>query len=89
MIPDLVRNTGDGRVVADVPPLPAEELDAHALSAPPMTGAEYLTSSVLQALWDAIAATFRLELSDRIYRFRTFRGYFPPSDWKPIDICFP
>ena len=32
-------DTGDGRAVADVPPLPAEEVDALALSAPPMTGA--------------------------------------------------
>ncbi len=57
-------DTGDSRAVADVPPLPAEELDALALSAPPMTGAEYLTSSVLQALWDTIDAAFRLELSE-------------------------
>ncbi|MBI2149597.1 MAG: ATP-dependent helicase, partial [Acidobacteria bacterium] len=57
-------DTGDGRAVADVPPLPAEEVDALALSAPPMTGAEYLTSSVLQALWDTIDAAFRLELSE-------------------------
>jgi non-specific serine/threonine protein kinase len=57
-------DTGDSRAVADVPPLPAEEVEALALSAPPMTRAEYLTSSVLQALWDTIDAAFRLELSE-------------------------
>jgi hypothetical protein len=57
-------DTGDSRAVADVPPLPAEEVDALALSAPPMTGAEYLTPWVLQALWDAMDAAFRRELSE-------------------------
>ena len=33
-------------------------------AAPPMTGAEYLTAAVLQALWDALDAAFRIELAE-------------------------
>lgn len=36
-----------------IPPLPIPILETIASSAPPMTGAEYLTSSVLHRLWDA------------------------------------
>ena len=49
---------------ADIPPLPREELESLASAAPPMTGAEYLTASVLRALWDALDAAFRSELSE-------------------------
>ncbi|MPY89801.1 MAG: ATP-dependent helicase [Luteitalea sp.] len=42
----------------------AEELELLASAAPPMTGAEYLTPAVLQALWDALDAAFRCELSE-------------------------
>ena len=55
--------TGDGGP-PDVPALPQEELEAYAAASPPMTGAEYLTASVLHALWDALFAAFRLELSE-------------------------
>ena len=48
---------------ADIPALSSEELDAFAAAPPPMAGAEYLTASVLQALWDGIDAAFRAELS--------------------------
>jgi SNF2-related domain/SNF2 Helicase protein/Helicase conserved C-terminal domain len=48
---------------ADIPTLSSEELDSFASAPPPMIGAEYLTASVLQALWDAIDAAFRAELS--------------------------
>jgi hypothetical protein len=47
-----------------IPALPIETLEAIASSAPPMTGAEYLTPSVLQSLWDAIDAAFRVELAE-------------------------
>lgn len=46
-------------------PIPAPapgELEVLAAAAPPMTGAEYLTSSVLETLWTAIAEAFRSEL---------------------------
>ena len=48
---------------ADIPALSSEELDSFASAPPPMPGAEYLTAAVLQALWNAIDAAFRAELS--------------------------
>jgi non-specific serine/threonine protein kinase len=46
-----------------IPAPPREELEALASAAPPMTGAEYLTASVLRALWEGLDAAFRSELS--------------------------
>jgi superfamily II DNA or RNA helicase len=44
-------------------PAPAiEELEALAVAAPPMTGAEYITAPVLEMLWTEIAAAFRAAL---------------------------
>jgi superfamily II DNA or RNA helicase len=40
------------------------ELEALAVAAPPMTGAEYITTSVLEALWTEIAEAFRSELAE-------------------------
>src|SRR5207248_299547 len=40
------------------------ELEALAAAAPPMTGAEYITASVLETLWTQIAAAFRSELAE-------------------------
>ena len=46
-------------------PAPAiEELEALAAAAPPMTGAEYITASVLETLWTETAAAFRSELAE-------------------------
>ena len=45
-----------------IPPPPAEELEALAAAAPPMTGAEYLTASMLRSLWQEIAAAWQAEL---------------------------
>jgi hypothetical protein len=45
-------------------PLPADDSLAHmAASAPPMTGAEYVTPAVLTELWDSIDAAFASELA--------------------------
>lgn len=63
-LPDSNSDTGEGRALPDIPPLPREELESLALATPPMTGAEYLTASVLKALWAAIDTAFRLELSE-------------------------
>ncbi len=41
-----------------------QELEEIALSAPPLTGAEYLTPAVLQSLWQELDAAFRVELSE-------------------------
>ena len=40
------------------------ELEALAETAPPMTGAEYVTASVLDGLWTQIAEAFRSELAE-------------------------
>jgi non-specific serine/threonine protein kinase len=40
------------------------ELEAIAVAAPPMAGAEYITASVLEALWTEIAQAFRTELAE-------------------------
>ena len=48
-------------------PVPAPglaELDVLAAAAPPMTGVEYLSASVLQALWNATDAAFRSALAE-------------------------
>jgi len=46
------------------PSPPDAELASLALAAPPMTGAEYLTASVLQSLWQGLDIAFGLELSE-------------------------
>jgi hypothetical protein len=46
-------------------PVPANsELDQFVLSAPPMTGAEYLTAAVLRDLWQELDRAFEVELSE-------------------------
>jgi hypothetical protein len=46
-------------------PAPAiDELEALATAAPPMTGAEDITASVLDTLWTETAAAFRSELAE-------------------------
>jgi non-specific serine/threonine protein kinase len=51
----------EGRAHAPIPP-PLDAFETIASSAPPMTGAEYLTSSVLETLWTTIDEAFRTEL---------------------------
>ena len=60
-LPDL-RIGDQSRAQAPIPPPPLNELESFAAAAPPMTGGEYLTPSVLQALWNALDAAFRSEL---------------------------
>jgi len=47
-----------------VPAPPEDELKSAASAAPPMTGAEYLTTAVLHALWEDLDAAFGAELSE-------------------------
>src|SRR5262245_24982876 len=50
-----------------LPPIPAPpraDLDPLVLASPAMTGAEYLSASVLESLWADVNAAFRLELSE-------------------------
>jgi non-specific serine/threonine protein kinase len=53
--------TQQGAHVAAPPP---EELERIALAAPPMAGAEYLNTAVLEALWQELDAAFTLELAE-------------------------
>src|ERR1019366_4669610 len=41
-----------------------EELEGIAVSAPPMTGAEYLTAAILDSLWHELDKAFGIELSE-------------------------
>jgi non-specific serine/threonine protein kinase len=59
-----LQDVEEDRALPVIPPPVTEDLRALALSAPPMTGVEYLTESVLRELWAAIDAGFRLELSE-------------------------
>ena len=56
-------DAGNRGELAHVPALSNEDLESLASAAPPMTGAEYLTAFVLQALWDVLDTAFRSELS--------------------------
>ncbi|HTX35307.1 MAG TPA: DEAD/DEAH box helicase [Bryobacteraceae bacterium] len=47
-----------------VPKPPDEDFQWMALTAPPMTGAEYLTAAVLGALWEELDAAFGVELAE-------------------------
>jgi hypothetical protein len=55
-----------------IPALPAAELAALADAVPPMTGAEYVTASVLQQLWSEIAAAFRSDVVASKVSVQTF-----------------
>ena len=59
-LPDV----GDRGDLAHVRALPNDDLESLAAVAPLMTGAEYVTAPVLQALWEALDAAFRSELSE-------------------------
>jgi hypothetical protein len=47
-----------------VPVPPISELDRTVAAVPPMTGAEYLTTQILQSLWEEVDAAFRIELGE-------------------------
>src|SRR5436190_1042237 len=56
-------------------PIPApalSELEALAAAAPPVTGAEYLTAAVLEAIWAGIAEAFRSELAESKTSLQSF-----------------
>lgn len=62
-----------------IPPPPAEELEALAAAAPPMTGAEYLTASMLRSLWQEIDAAWHAELIESGLTIRNFLKAKNPS----------
>src|SRR5258705_10237908 len=55
-------SVGDGRTKPPVPTPTDGELDTMAAAVPPMTGAEYLTTSVLANLWRGMDAAFDADL---------------------------
>src|ERR1035437_8267535 len=55
---------GARSIKTHIPSPPDAELAWLAPAASPMTGAEYLTATVLSALWQELDAAFRLELSE-------------------------
>jgi superfamily II DNA or RNA helicase len=59
-----VPDAGADGLKAVVPAPPPTELDRLALTAPPMTGAEYLTPAVLHSLWNELDKAFEIELSE-------------------------
>jgi len=75
MLPDI----GDHGDLAAVPVLSNGDLESFASAAPPMTGAEYVTASVLQALWDALDRAFRSELSESKASVQSFLSRKSPA----------
>jgi superfamily II DNA or RNA helicase len=67
---DLESDTS--RVSPTIPPPPAKELDAIAAAPPTMTGAEYLTVSVLCTLWQEINVAWHAELIESGLTIRNF-----------------
>jgi len=67
---------GHGALVA-VPP--AQDLEALAADAPPMTGAEYLTVSALRSLWRDLDAAFRAELANSKQSLQDFLKHLHPA----------
>ena len=59
--PEFTENA-DAIGVSRVPPPPPDELATLAADAPPMAGVEYLTATVLRALWEDLDAALRIEL---------------------------
>jgi hypothetical protein len=67
---------------------PAAELEWLAMAAPLMTGAEYLTSAVLRALWQQTDKALRLELSEQQCGVQEFLKRRNPA-WNLVGrVCF-
>jgi len=56
-----------------------EELERVALAAPPMMGAEYLTTTVLRNLWQELDAAFGIELSESKCSLQDFLKHRNPA----------
>ncbi len=55
---------GPARPASRIPPPPDDDLERISFAAPPMTGAEYLTASVLASLWQETGDAFDAELAE-------------------------
>lgn len=74
-MPDVGELGANSRTPAPSP----EELESLAATAPPMTGAEYLTASVLRSLWEDIDAAFRSELAESRQSVQDFLKHKNPA----------
>jgi superfamily II DNA or RNA helicase len=77
--PDVI----DGRMPSVGPSPPEGEAESLAAGAPPMTGAEYLTVSALQALWNELDAAFRTELAESGASVQEFLSRKSPA-WRLV-----
>jgi non-specific serine/threonine protein kinase len=79
--------SGTKSVEAVAPP-PDAELERLAMAAPLMTGAEYLTSAVLRALWQQTDKALRLELLEEQCEVQEFLKRRNPA-WNLVGrVCF-
>lgn len=73
--------------VIELPP-PLEELERLAGSAPPMVGAEYLSSDVLVRIWEALRRAFLDELGKTVGSIQSFFERHGPA-WNLLGrVCF-
>jgi hypothetical protein len=64
---------------AKIPAPAIEELEELAVGAPPMTGSEDITASVLDTLWTEIATAFRAELAESKASVQNFLQHKSPA----------
>jgi non-specific serine/threonine protein kinase len=76
------------RAPPQIEPPSREQLDQLALGAPPMTGAEYLSADVLEALWRELDAWTRAEIAATKAGLSGFLQQRAPS-WHQVGrVCF-
>ncbi len=86
--PSLSADALDIRTVETVVPPPDAELEWLAMAAPLMTGAEYLTSAVLRALWQETDKALQVELSEQRCGVQEFLKRRNPA-WNLVGrVCF-
>jgi len=86
--PNLSEDAPDTKPAEAVAPPPDTELEWLAMAAPLMTGAEYLTSAVLRALWQQTDKALRLELSEQQCGVQEYLRRRNPA-WNLVGrVCF-
>ncbi len=73
------QDRGGAKTSTHIEPPALEELERMATIAPPMTGAEYLTAAVLDALWRELEAAFNLELAESKVSIQEFLKRHNPA----------
>jgi non-specific serine/threonine protein kinase len=86
--PSLSADASGTKTVEAIAPPPDEELVWLAMAAPLMTGAEYLTSAVLRALWQQTDKALRVELTEAHCGVQEFLKRRNPA-WNLVGrVCF-